>query len=274
MRKIVLRLAALTGVLLTLGACADSPTQSDQQRPPDLAAPAQDEQVAPQGCVIDGLCLLPPISGGWCEPWMELDGDCSEDDCMSSVGDLTNSAGATVQGCPGPGTGGDPGGGGTPTPPGGDPDTVCPTSDTGACPVPPDTTTPVCEVNCPPDGEEEEASDICPQPLMGKTLTYLATIAGRRHEFKFKGTMRRVNPAVGRSPAWYYISGPHLSSDNWWMAESGTIQLVCWGSWRFRNSVWIGTVVVQADDLHFVMAPGHPDFENQPPYPPTPPTAN
>ena len=102
---------------------------------------------------------------------------------------------------------------------------------------------------------------------MGKTLTYLVNIAGRNHEFQFTGTMRRVNPAVGRSPAWYYISGPTVSKDSWWIAESGTIQLVCWGAWRFRNSVWIGTVVVQDDDLHMVMGPGHPDFENQPPDP-------
>ncbi len=49
MRKLVLRLVVFAGVALTLGACADIPTQSDQQRAPDLAAPAQDEQVAPQG---------------------------------------------------------------------------------------------------------------------------------------------------------------------------------------------------------------------------------
>jgi hypothetical protein len=271
MRKIVLRLAALAGVLLTIGACADSPTQSDQQRAPDLAAPAQDEQLAPQGCVIDGLCVLPPISGGWCEPWMELDGDCSEDDCMSSVGDLTDSAGATVQGCPVPGTGGDPGGGGTPTPPGGDPGTVCPTSESVSCPVPPDSM-PVCEVDCPPDGEDEEESDICPQPLLGRTLTTLVNVAGRNHEFKFSGTLNRVNRLQGRSPAWYEISGPTVSNDSWWIAESGNIQLVCWGRWRFRNSVWIGVVAVQDTDLHMVMGPGHPDFENQPPYPPVSPT--
>ena len=68
MRNLVLHLAAIAGVVLTLGGCADSPTQPDQQRAPDLAAPAQDEQVTPQGCVVGGVCLLPPVSGGWCEP--------------------------------------------------------------------------------------------------------------------------------------------------------------------------------------------------------------
>jgi hypothetical protein len=103
-------------------------------------------------------------------------------------------------------------------------------------------------------------SDICPQPLRGKTVTTLIEIAGRNHEFQFTGRMSRVNPLVGRSPAWYNISGPTLSEDNWWIAESGTIQLVCWGGWRFRNTLWVGTVYLQASDLHMVMAPGHPDF--------------
>lgn len=261
MRKFALRLVVLAGAALTLGACADSPTQPDHHRAPDLAAPTQDEQVAPQGCVIDGdLCVLPPISGGWCDPYEELDWSCDDDDeCMTSVGDPTDPESATtVQGCPGTG-GGDPGGG--TTPPGGDPGTT-----------PPDSTTYPCELDCPVE-EETEDTDICPQPVSGRTLTYLATIAGRSHEFKFRGTMRRVNPAQGRSPAWYTISGPHVSSDSWWIAESGKIQLVCWGRWHLRNSVWLGVIAVQADDLHFVMGPGHPDFENQPPYPPTSPTA-
>lgn len=38
MRNLVLRLAAIAAVVLTTSACADSPTQSDQQRAPDLAA--------------------------------------------------------------------------------------------------------------------------------------------------------------------------------------------------------------------------------------------
>lgn len=256
MRKSVLRLATLAGVVLTLGGCADIPTQSNQQRAPDLAAPAQDEQVVtPQGCVLDGLCILDPVSPApSCDPYEELDWSCDDDDgtCMTSVGDPTDPEGAvTVQECPGDGGGG--GGGNTPPPPGDDDPTICPTSDTGSCP-----TEPACEVDCP--SEDEPESDICPQPLMGRTLTTLVNVAGRNHEFQFSGTMRRVNPAVGRSPAWYYISGPTASKDTWWIAESGTIQLVCWGAWRFRNTVWIGTVVVQDTDLHMVMGPGHPDF--------------
>jgi hypothetical protein len=110
MRNLVLRLAAIAGVLFTVGACADSPTQSDQQRAPDL--PAQDAQV--QGCVSDGLCVLPPISGGWCEPWMELDWDCDDGggECMTSVGDPGDpQESVRVQSCPGGGGGGTGGGG-------------------------------------------------------------------------------------------------------------------------------------------------------------------
>jgi hypothetical protein len=262
MRNLVLRLAAIAGVVLTLGACADSPTQADQQRAPDLAAPAQDEQVTPQGCVIDGLCTLPPISGGWCDPYEELDWSCDDDPCMTSVGDPTDPEEAvSVHGCPGGGGGGALPGGGTQPPPGSGP---------GTTPV--DSTALPCELDCPAE-EETADTDICPQPVSGRTLTYLATIAGRNHEFKFRGVMRRVNPAIGRSPAWYEISGPHVSRDSWWIAQSGNIQLVCWGRWSFRNSFWIGTIIVQSDDLHFVMGPGHPDFENQPPYPPTSPAA-
>lgn len=247
MRTLVLRLAAVAGVMLTLGACADSPTQADRQRAPDLAAPAADEQVNPQGCVIDGLCVLPPISGGWCDPYEELDGSCDDENCMTSVGEPADPEWATtVQSCPGGGDG-DPDGGGTPPPPGDDPDDpICPASeDTGECPP-----------------EEEEYTDICPQPILGKVATALVNIAGRNHEFKFEGPFWRVNPLVGRSPAWYEVPRPTLSKDDWWMAESGNIQLVCWGRWVIvlRTRTWVGTVYVQSTDLHVVMGPGHPDF--------------
>jgi hypothetical protein len=251
MRNLALCLAFLTAVL-TLGACADSPTTSP-------AVPADGAPLADCYWREAGTAVCDSESPNWeCDPWEDMDW-CDDDDgeCMTSVGDPTDpEEAATVQGCPGGGGGGGESGGGYTPPPGGD--------DTGT--TPPDTT--ACEQDCPAE-EETENSDICPEPLGGRTLTYLATVAGRSHEFKFRGTMRRVNPLVGRSPAWYKISGPHVSSDSWWIAESGTIQLVCWGRWHLRNSVWIGTVVVQADDLHFVMGPGHPDFENQPPYPPT-----
>lgn len=246
MRKFVLRLAVLAGAALTLGACADSPTQSD--RAPDLAAPAQDEQVAPQGCVIDGLCVLEPIVVDGCNPYEELDWSCDGDgggECMTAVGDPTDpEGGTTVQSCPG--TGGGTGGGGTTPPPGDDPDdpgTTC--TDTGECPP-----------------EDEEYSDICPQPILGKVATALVPIAGRNHEFKFEGPFWRVNPLVSRSPAWYEIPRPTLSKDDWWMAESGNIQLVCWGRYTIvlGTRTWVGTMYVQSTDLHVVMGPGHPDF--------------
>jgi hypothetical protein len=248
MRILMLRLVAIAGVVLTLGACADNPTQADRQRAPHLDEPGQDEQVAPQGCVIEGLCVLPPISGGWCDPYEELDGSCDEENCMTSEGEPTDPEGAIiVQSCPGGGDG-DPDGGGTPPPPPGDDDPgdpICPTSDTGECPP-----------------EEEEYSDICPQPILGKVATALVPIAGRNHEFKFEGTFWRVNPLVGRSPAWYKIERPALSKDSWWMAESGSIQLVCWGRYVtvLGTRVWGGTVYVQNTELHVVMGPGHPDF--------------
>ncbi|HEX2209478.1 MAG TPA: hypothetical protein VHG93_17500 [Longimicrobium sp.] len=113
-----------------------------------------------------------------------------------------------------------------------------------------------------PDPGEEEYSDICPQPIMGKVATALVTIAGRNHEFKFEGTFWRVNPLVGRSPAWYKMDRPTLSKDSWWMAESGNLLLVCWGRYVtvMGTRVWGGTMYVQDTELHVVMGPGHPDF--------------
>jgi hypothetical protein len=210
MRNLVLRLALFAGVVLTLGACADSPTQSEQQRAPDLVAPAQDEQVAPETCVVGGVCLLPPISGGWCEPW-KLDWDCDEGggECLSSAGP-TDPTDATLQSCPGgdgdSGGGLGDGGGGDG---GGDGD-----GDPGTC---------IEEVAspCEPDAEE---STICPQPFYGNVQPALITVAGRNHEFQFHSS--ESNPFTrmtgGTSPATYKIGLPTISRDDWWIAESGT----------------------------------------------------
>jgi hypothetical protein len=246
MRKFA-RLAGLAAALF-VGACADGPTTPDQ-RAPDLSPPARDEQVAPQGCVVDGLCTLPPIVvDGGCDPWEELDWSCDDGgDCMTSIDVPADPGGAiTVQGCP-PDGGGGPGGGGSLSPPGDDSgDAVCPTAATESC-------TPV---------EEEAYSDICPQPIMGKVATALVNVAGRNHEFKFEGPFWRVDPLVGRSPAWYKLQRPALSKDSWWMAEGGNIQLVCWGRYVtvLGSRVWGGTLYVQNTALHVVMGPGHPDF--------------
>jgi hypothetical protein len=186
MRNFVLRLATLAGVLFTLGACVDSPMEANHRSAPDL--PTRDAHV--HGCISDGLCVLPPISGGYCEPWMELDWDCDEGgrECEESVGDPTDPEEAIgIESCPG--GGGDTGGGGGDG--GGDPGTVCPTSDTGSCPAP------ECEIDCPAQ-EEEFDTDICPQPLLGRTVTTLVNVAGRNHEFQFTGTMNRSDPLVGR----------------------------------------------------------------------------
>lgn len=249
MWRFLSKLATFAAAFLTLAACADSPTQSGQplQQVPGTA-PSMDDQV--QGCVLEGLCILEPVTPAPCDPWPSL--YWCEPDCMTSVLQPLDQG---VQSCPGGGGEGAPGGGGTPPPPPGDPGALCPTADTGAC-----QTEPVCEVDCPADGEQEEESDICPQPVRGKTATALVNVAGRNHEFKFTGTLNRVNRLVGRSPVWYEIPGPKASNDNWWIAESGNILLVCWGRWTLGNSLWVGTVYVQDTDLHLVMSAGHPDF--------------
>lgn len=109
MRKFVSRLVTVAGVLLTLGACTDNPTLSDRPTPDPApqAAAVLDAQVTPQGCVVSGICLLPPISGGGCEPWMELDWDCGGGTCMTSQPGADHPGYVGITGCPG----GDPGGG-------------------------------------------------------------------------------------------------------------------------------------------------------------------
>lgn len=226
-------LLGCVGLLFALLGCSDNPTALTSGSSGEVLTECQP---GPNG---ENCYVLPPVAGGptvpECDPWLDpswCQGGGTE--CLESIGTSEPLDFIRLSSCnPRGGVPGAPGGGG-------------PTD---------------------PDPEEDEVdSDICPQPLRGRTLPYLATIAGRRHEFTFRGPMRRLDG--GRSPSRYNISGPTASKDNWWIAESGTIRLVCWGGWRFRRSVWIGTVVVQDDDLHFVMGPGHPDFFNQPPYPP------
>jgi hypothetical protein len=251
MRNFVLRLATIAGVLFTLGACADSPTQSDQQRAPDL--PAQDAQV--QGCVSDGLCVLPPISGGWCEPWMELDWDCDDGggECMTAAGDPTHPQESVgVQSCPGGGGGGTGGGGDSGGGDGGGDDrgTICIQSYTEPC-------APECEDCNPP----EEESNICPSPFLGNVQPALIPVAGRNHEFSFSSTLTYPFKRLtgGRSPATYEIGLPTASRDAWWIAQAGTITVWCRGAWITRRH-WVGTLTVVDSDLHMVMGPGHPDF--------------
>ncbi len=231
MRKFALWAVALCPLLM-LAACADSPTAPHGVA--DRALPAYETQTV-QGCVTDGLCLLPPISGGGstCDPYLQLDWNCDDGDgdCMTSaLGGNTDTAYVGLTGCiP------------SPTKPGGG---------IGEEPQPE------------PEPGEEEYSDICPQPILGKVATALVPIAGRNHEFKFEGPFWRVNSLVGRSPAWYKIPRPTLSKDDWWMAESGNILLVCWGRYTIvlGTRTWVGTMYVQSSDLHVVMGPGHPDF--------------
>jgi hypothetical protein len=249
MRKLFLRLATLAGVVITLAACADSPTQSEQpQSAPALepAGPVQDTQV--QGCVLEGFCVLEPVSPAPCDPWEDLNW-CEGDggSCITSVFQPTD---PTVQSCPGDGGGG---GGLLPPPPPPDDGTSLDEA-TATCAEPP---APECEDCNPP----EEESTICPQPFVGNVLPTLINIAGRNHEFQFTGTLsyplRRLTG--GASPATYQIGLPETSKDTWWIAESGTIQVMCRGAWISRR-LWVGQLYVVGSDLHMVMGPGHPDF--------------
>lgn len=89
MRKFVLRLAATAGMLLALGACADSPTAPSGH--PTAEAPLLDQTVS--GCVgdRDGVCTLEPVyptvpgDPGECDPYASLDWCGDDGDCLSSA---------------------------------------------------------------------------------------------------------------------------------------------------------------------------------------------
>lgn len=111
MRKFVRGAACFAAMLFTLGACADSPTGlAPQARPADLTntEALSDQQV--QGCVGDGVCILPPVSGGpkapVCDPWTSLNWCEGEGGgCITSVG---SSEYQGIAGCVPPGGGGAP----------------------------------------------------------------------------------------------------------------------------------------------------------------------
>lgn len=109
MRRSFPRLAGILAVVMMAAACADTPTEPVSVALPGTA-PMQDEL---QGCVVDGVCLLPPIGsggGGWCDPRTTDCGDGGWDTCITSA-PVTDDAGVVyVSSCPGGGT--EPGGGG------------------------------------------------------------------------------------------------------------------------------------------------------------------
>lgn len=139
MRKFLMRVSILAGAVLTLGGCTDSPTQPEQHGAPDLSAPSLDEQA--QGCVSDGYCVLPPISGGGgeCDPTITECDDGGWDSCATSAPGTPDPEMSSAQSCPGGGgggAGGDGGWGGGDGGGGSDPRTTepCVESTTGECP--------------------------------------------------------------------------------------------------------------------------------------------
>ncbi|HEU0298782.1 MAG TPA: hypothetical protein VFR37_04990 [Longimicrobium sp.] len=113
MRHVRIWVAMLLTVVLT-AACADAPTAPQAGRI-NPTGPSYDQTV--QGCVSDGYCVLPPISGGGCDPWEDLNW-CEDDggQCMTSQPGTGDPEFVGIAGCPGTGPGG-PGGGGTQPPP-------------------------------------------------------------------------------------------------------------------------------------------------------------
>lgn len=115
---------------LLLAGCTDAPT-TPRGASKGMAGlgPSRDDQRA-QGCVIDGYCVLPPISGGGCDPHLELDWSCDDGggDCMTAlpVGN-TDSVYVGLSGCiPDPTK---PGGGTEPLPSEPEPGDSCSTGD-------------------------------------------------------------------------------------------------------------------------------------------------
>jgi hypothetical protein len=111
MRYVRRFLLALVGVVL-VSACSDLPTGALAPTA-DLDSASVPHLDEAEGCVSDGFCVLPPISGpGECDLWTSLDwcaGECEE----SAPGSPEV---VSADGCSDPG-GTDPGGGGTEPPP-------------------------------------------------------------------------------------------------------------------------------------------------------------
>lgn len=194
MRNLTLRLVFLAAVL-TPGACADNPTQSDQRVPAHDARRALDP---PSVQCTDGttICLDPVIvigypggdDGGWSGGGGDDGGgsDPGGHDCMASDGE------PTLQGCTG---------GGGETDPDEDESTICPQPFLGNV-----------------------------QPAL---ITVAGR--SHEFQFHSSATYPFVRLTGGRSPATYRIGLPTTSRDAWWIAESGTIRVWCRGAWVSRT---------------------------------------
>lgn len=198
---------------------------------------ARQNLVTTQGCVTDGVCPIDPIVV--IAPPPDDEDDDSEDSGTGGGG--------------GGGGGGDGGGNGG----GSGGDDACADSYTQLIIDNPDCASPQH-----PTPEEEADARSCPGTLVGKVITALIPVASVNHEFRFEGPMTRVSAA--RSPATYEIAGPTASRDAWWIAERGTVQIICNGVYSpsaFGYKVWIGVASYGGvSDLHMVMGPGHPNF--------------
>lgn len=112
MRMPLSRLCALLAVLLVLGACTDTPTEPGGR-------PVASISNELEGCVVGGICLLPPISGGgggdgWCDPRMGDCGDGGWGTCITTAPGTPDPGMVYTSSCPGgggSGPGGDGGGG-------------------------------------------------------------------------------------------------------------------------------------------------------------------
>lgn len=151
--------------MLTLGACADNPTQSGQQRTPDLdgrrgSLPNENSVQCTDGAVcLDPIIVIGDPGGGDGGGWSGGGGDDGGGsdpggrECMASSGGEP-----VLQGCTGGGSEPDPG---------------------------------------------EDESTICPQPFIGNVQPTLITVAGRNHEFQFHSSLTYPFTRLtgGRSPA-------------------------------------------------------------------------
>lgn len=127
MMRTTIRLSYLGLLLGAVAACSDLPTSPSVEPAAQLAmtqgAVYADGWAETQGCVLNGLCTLPPIvvDGGGCDPWLDLNWcQGGGEQCMESIGP-SGSEFVGLASCPirGPGGGGSGGGGTLPPPNGG-----------------------------------------------------------------------------------------------------------------------------------------------------------
>lgn len=218
MQMLFRRLAAIIAVLIMAGACTDTPTEPAAALPG--GSPLGDEL---QGCVVDGVCVLPPIGsggGGWCDPRVSDCGDGGWGTCLNS-GSIDGAD--AINSCPGDDGGGGGGGGDgddSPYPP---PDEESGFDDYHPM-VPPDCTKAVLL----PWEHAYCTSEVPTGERLTRTLSALDRIAARGGECTNVAEFGRTLLQAGQLRYYPYVESIHGNYGGWGHPSIGAILDTGW----------------------------------------------